>query len=151
VRAAGDATLAEVERALARAGLTLGLGPDAPPPDTTVDAWIAAGARGAPDPWLDPVDHLVAGFTARLASGAALEVRPAPRRAVGPDLFALFLGMEGRVGAITSAWLRAHAARAPRDATAPRPMPTAIPRDPPLGEREAAWIDEVARATSAVR
>lgn len=147
VRAAGTATLAEVERALAGEGLSLGLGGEAPPRSTTVDAWIAAGARGAPDPWLDPVDHLVAGFTARLASGAALEVRPAPRRAVGPDLLALFQGMQGRVGEVTSAWLRAR----PQDAPGPRPLPTAIARDPALGEGEAAWIDAVARAAAAVR
>ena len=90
VHARGEATLAEVERALGAAGLTLGLGGEAPPPgETTIAAWIAAGARGAPDPWLDPVDHLVAGFTARLASGADLEVRPAPRRAVGPTPIAI--------------------------------------------------------------
>lgn len=145
VRAAGAATLAEVERALAREGLTLGLGAGAPPRETTVAAWIAAGAPGAPDPWLDPVDHLVAGFTARLASGAELEVHPAPRRAVGPDLFALFLGMEERAGAITSAWLRA------RGSGRPRPLPTAIDRDPPLDAREAAWADAIARSAASVR
>ena len=146
VHASGSATLAEVERALAAAGLTLALGPDAPPLDTTtVDAWIAAGAHGAPDPWLDPVDHLVSGFTARLASGAELEVRKAPRRAVGPDLFALFLGMGGRVGAITSAWLRGHAPERPR------PLATTIPRDPPIGAAEQAWIDRVVEAAHRVR
>jgi alkyldihydroxyacetonephosphate synthase len=144
VRAAGTATLAEIERALAREGLTLALGRGAPAGDTPVDAWIAGGARGAPDPWSDPVDHLVAGFTARLASGAELEVRPAPRRAVGPDLFALFLGAEGRAGAITAATLRAHG-----DAR-PRPLPAALERDPPLGEREAAWIDAAIAAARAV-
>ncbi len=144
VRVAATATLDEVERALAREGLTLALGPGAPPGHTTVDAWIAAGARGAPDPWADPVDHLVAGFTARFASGAELEVRPAPRRAVGPDLFALFLGAEGRAGALTSATLRAHG---PSRA---RPLPTALDRDPPLDAREAAWIDATLAAARAV-
>lgn len=146
VHASGSATLAEVERALAEAGLSLALGPDAPSLDTTtVDAWIAAGAHGAPDPWLDPVDHLVAGFTARLASGAELEVRKAPRRAVGPDLFALFLGMRGRVGAITSAWLRGHAPERPRQ------LATTIPRDPPISAAEQAWIDRVVEAARNVR
>lgn len=146
VHASGAATLAEVERALERDGLTLALDPDAlsRSRDTTLDAWIASGAPGAPDPWSDPVDHLVAGFTARLASGAALVVRPAPRRAVGPDLFALFLGMQGRVGALTSVHLRAHGA------SRPRPMPTSIPRDPPLSQGEAAWIDAVMDAVRGV-
>lgn len=144
VRAAGAATLDDVERALVREGLTLALGPDAPPGDTTVDAWIAAGARGASDPWADPADHLVAGFTARLASGGELEVRPAPRRAVGPDLFALFLGAQGRAGAITSATLRVHGA------ARPRALPAALEHDPPAGEREAGWIEAVLTASRAV-
>jgi alkyldihydroxyacetonephosphate synthase len=144
VHASGSATLAEVERALERSGLTLALGPDAPSRETTLDAWIASGAPGAPDPWRDPVDHLVAGFTARLASGAALEVRPAPRRAVGPDLFALFLGMQGRAGTLTSVHLRAHGALRPRS------MPTSLPRDPPLGSGEAAWLDTVVAAARGV-
>jgi alkyldihydroxyacetonephosphate synthase len=146
VHAGGQATLAEVERALRRDGLSLGLGPEAPPLDrTSVEAWIANGARGAPDPWLDPVDHLAAGFTARLASGADLEIRVAPRRAVGPDLFALFLGMEGRVGAITAARLRGHGS------PPPRPLSTQIGRDPPLDEAERAWIERVVQAAGAVR
>jgi alkyldihydroxyacetonephosphate synthase len=112
--------------------------------DATVDAWIASGAKGAPDPWLDPADHLVAGYTARLESGAELIVRPSPRRAVGPDLFALFLGMQGRVGAIRSAHLRAHST------ARPRPLETGIERDPALGETEEAWIDRIAKAASTV-
>ena len=145
VHVSGSATLAEVERALAAAGLSLALGPDAPALTTTVDAWIADGAHGAPDPWLDPVDHLVAGFTATLASGAELEVRKAPRRAVGPDLFSLFLGLHGRVGAITSAWLRGHAS------SRPRPLATTIPRNPPIAAAEQAWIDRVVEAARNVR
>lgn len=146
VHVSGAATLASIERVLSAEGLSLGLGPDAPPLDTTtVDAWIADGARGAPDPWHDPVDHLVAGFSARLAAGAPLEVLPAPRRAVGPDLFPLFLGMRGQVGSITSAHLRAHGAeRAPL-------LSTSIERDPPINAPERAWIDRALTAASKVR
>lgn len=144
VHVAGSATLADVEATIAASGLSLGLGVGAPARETTVAEWIAGGARGAPDPWSDPVDHLVAGFNARLASGAELEVRPAPRRAVGPDLFALFLGMGGRVGAITSAHLRVHGP------DRPRPMVTSIERDPPIGEAEAAWIDRIVGAAARV-
>jgi alkyldihydroxyacetonephosphate synthase len=145
VHARGEATLAEVERALGAAGLTLGLDAGAPPlAETTVAAWIAAGAHGAPDPWLDPVDHLVAGFTSRLASGAELEVRPSPRRAVGPDLFALQLGGGERAGVLTSAHLRG------RSLPGSRPSPTDIPRDPPADEVETAWIDRALEAAGAV-
>lgn len=145
VHASGDATLAQVERALGHAGLSLALGTGAPPESTTVATWIAAGAPGAMDPWLDPVDHLAAGFTARLGSGVEIEVRPAPRRAVGPDLFALFLGTGERAGAITSAWLRGHGP------DRPRALPTRIDRDPPLGEGEAAWLERVLTAARGVR
>ncbi|AUX48947.1 alkyl-dihydroxyacetonephosphate synthase [Sorangium cellulosum] len=145
VHAAGAARLGEVERALEQRGLTLALDFGSASPELTVDAWIAAGAPGAADPWSDPVDHLVAGFTARLASGAELAVRPAPRRAVGPDLFALFLGMQGRVGAVTSVHLRAHGA------SRPRALPTSIQRQPPLGDAEAAWIEAAAVAARGVR
>ncbi|HVY49387.1 MAG TPA: FAD-binding oxidoreductase, partial [Minicystis sp.] len=115
-----------------------------PPLDTTVAAWIASGARGAPDPWHDPADHLVAGFTARLASGAELAVRPAPRRAVGPDLFALFLGAGGRAGEVTSVDLRAHGHERPR------PLPTRIRRDPPIDAAEAALADRLLAAAGRV-
>ncbi|AUX27591.1 alkyl-dihydroxyacetonephosphate synthase [Sorangium cellulosum] len=145
VHAAGSVRLGDVERALEPRGLTLALDPVAASREMTLDAWIAAGAPGAPDPWSDPVDHLVAGFTARLASGADLAVRPAPRRAVGPDLLALFLGMQGRVGAITSVHLRAHGA------SRPRALPASLPRQPPLGDAEAAWLDAVLSAARGVR
>jgi alkyldihydroxyacetonephosphate synthase len=145
VHARGEATLAEVEAALAGAGLSLGLGAGAPSRETTVAAWLAAGARGGPDPWLDPVDHLVAGFTARLGSGTELEVRPAPRRAVGPDLYALFHGAGERAGVITSAHLRG------QGGPPARPLATRIEREPPMGELEAAWITRALEAARAVK
>lgn len=145
VHARGEATLAEVERALGEAGLTLALGEGAPPPETTVAAWLAAGGRGAADPWADPVDHLVAGFTARLTSETEIEVRPAPRRAVGPDLYALFHGAGEQAGVITSAHLRGHG---PGRA---RAMVTGIERDPAAGEAEAGWIGRVMEAARGVR
>jgi alkyldihydroxyacetonephosphate synthase len=145
VHVSGAATLADIERALSREGLTLGLGEGAPPlATTTVDAWIAGGARGAPDPWADPVDHMVAGFSATLRAGAPLEVRPAPRRAVGPDLFALFLGTQGRAGSIASAHLRVQtSARAAS-------IPTSIDRNPAIEPPEEAWIDRAIAAAAGV-
>jgi alkyldihydroxyacetonephosphate synthase len=145
VHVSGAATLGEVESFLAREGLSLSLGSDAPSlAETTVDAWIAAGARGAPDPWSDPVDHLVAGFSAVLRSGGELEIRPAPRRAVGPDLFAMFLGMRGRVGRIVSAHLRAHGAERAR------PMPSTFEHNPPVNEAESRLIERVVELTAQV-
>lgn len=145
VHASGAATLAEVERALAVEGLSLGLGDGAPLLDrTTVAEWLARGAPGAPDPWVDPVDHLVAGFTAGLASGAELEVRSAPRRAVGPDLYALLHGLEGRAGTITSAHLCARTTERARE------LATGLERNPPLGDTERGWIGRAVAAASRV-
>jgi alkyldihydroxyacetonephosphate synthase len=133
-----DTRLAEVEAALAVHDLTLGLDPV---PNAALGAWLAEGAPGARDPWLDPVDHLVAGFDARMTNGTALRVRPSPRRAVGPDLFALFFGARGRFGAITRAHLRVHKKGAARPTT----RPLVHPRDPEITPEEAALLDAVAK------
>ncbi|MBW2529774.1 MAG: FAD-binding oxidoreductase, partial [Deltaproteobacteria bacterium] len=70
VHVAGTHTLGDVEQVVAARGLSLGLRADrAPAPATTIDDWLARGAPGAPAPWLDPVDHLLAGYAAELGSG----------------------------------------------------------------------------------
>jgi alkyldihydroxyacetonephosphate synthase len=138
---AGGVRLAELERTLADAGLTLDVDPL---PATTVAEWLAAGAPGAPDPWRDPADHLVAGLDAVLGHGKggrrSFVVRPAPRRAVGPDLAALLLGAKGRFGHITRAWLRVHPSRVPR----PRTAPFAHDRDPAPNSGERELLDAIA-------
>jgi FAD/FMN-containing dehydrogenase len=53
------------------------------------------------------VEQRLAGLDAVLASGARLNLRPAPRRATGPDLGALFVGAEGRIGRVERIWIRA--------------------------------------------
>lgn len=130
----GETPMADVESALLASDLTLDL---SGPFEGTVAAWIAAGAPGSRSPWLDPADHLVAGFVAKLVDGRELVVRPAPRRAVGPDLFALVFGTGGRFGEITSAWLRVH----PRGVQRP-----AIPfahEDPPVETGEKTLWDAI--------
>lgn len=133
----GTTSMIDVESALLASDLTLDL--DAPF-EGSVAAWIAAGAPGSRSPWLDPADHLIAGFVAKLADGRELVLRPAPRRAVGPDLLALIFGTGGRFGEITSAWLRVH----PRGVKRP-----AIPfehADPPVEAGERALWDAIAKA-----
>jgi len=100
VHARGSERLADLEIALAKDSLTLDVDPI---PDTTVAAWLESGAEGARSAWLDPADHLVAGITT-----SEFRMRPAPRRAVGPDLLSLVLGMGGRFVHIESVWLRVH-------------------------------------------
>ena len=133
-------TLADVERALAEAGLGLDLVAAAPRHATVAD-WIAEGIAGVRDPYRDPADHVISGLDARLPDGQALRVRPGPRRAVGPDLVALFVGARGRFGTITRAHLRLHVLgvarpEAPRFTSPPAPAPSAA---------EAALLDAIAR------
>ncbi len=136
-------TLAGVEAALGKEALTLDLG-DGADPALTVAQWLAAGAPGARDPFRDPADHLVAGLVALLPGGRVLRVRPGPRRAVGPDLVALFVGMGERFGRITRAHLRVHVkdGELVRRPEAPR-FARETPAGPNDGER--ALLDAIAR------
>ena len=110
---------------------------------TTLADWLASGAPGAPSAFADPADHLVAGLEATLVNGKKLEVRPGPRRAVGPDLVALVVGTRGHVGRIERAWLRVHR----RDARRPLlPLPPGYDLDPPVSLEEAALMEAIARA-----
>ena len=137
VRVPGAATLASIERALASEGLTIGIAAT----DDAVGDWLARGAPGAPSTFADPADHLVAGLTATLANGSTLEVRPSPRRAVGPDLIALVVGANERFASIDHVWLRVHLQGARRVG-----LPVdRLDLDPPLSNEEATLLDAIAR------
>ncbi len=145
VRAPGAMTLADLEAWLAPSGFTLGLAADAPLA-LSVAEWLAAGAAGAPSPWLDPADHLVAGLTGTLRGGRPLTVHVAPRRAVGPDLIALLDGAGGRFGTLDDATLRVSRTDAPRA----RPHPTALTVEPAVEPGEEAFAARLGRALDAV-
>jgi len=68
-------------------------------------------------------------------------IHPAPRRAVGPDLTALFVGAGDRFGRIDRAWMRVHR----RDATRPTAPAFELDRDPPVSEEEQGLLDGIAR------
>jgi alkyldihydroxyacetonephosphate synthase len=145
--------LAHAERDLREAGLTLDLAgssspvsPAPPSPSGTLGAWLAEGAPGARDRWLDPVDQLLAGLDATLPDGRALVIHPAPRRAVGPDLTALFVGAGERFGRIDRAWMRVHR----RDAVRPSASAFQLERDPPLSAGEQSLLDSIARTLRSV-
>jgi FAD/FMN-containing dehydrogenase len=133
----GATPLAALEHRLAGRGLTLDA---APPADATLGTWLSAGAPGARDRWLDPTDQLLAGLDATLVDGGRLRIHPAPRRSVGPDLTALFIGAGGRFGRIDGAWMRVHR----RDASRPAAAPFVCDRDPPLAEGERLLLDRIA-------
>jgi alkyldihydroxyacetonephosphate synthase len=136
----GQATLGATEDALRNLGLTLGL--DAVDRALDVATWLARGAHGARDPWADPADHLVAGLDATMKNGTAISVRPTPRRAVGPDLIALIVGMEERFARVERAWLRVHRLGDERA----RAHPLTRERNPPLGEAETSLLAALAKS-----
>jgi alkyldihydroxyacetonephosphate synthase len=137
VRVPGAATLVSIERALEAAELTLGV----PATDETVADWLDRGAPSAASSFADPADHLVAGLTATLINGRRLEVRPTPRRAVGPDLIALIFGCGERFASIDHVWLRVHVKGARRVA-----LPTTgLSLDAPVSNEEASLLDAIAR------
>jgi alkyldihydroxyacetonephosphate synthase len=138
VRAAAHVPIPALEQRLRDAGLTLDAHvADAP----TVGDWLARGAPGARDRWLDPVDQLLAGLDATLRSGREVRVRPAPRRAVGPDLTALFVGAGHRFGRIDGVWLRVHRL----GVTRPTSAPFRCERDPAMSEGELALLGALDR------
>ena len=133
----GTEDLASVERRLGREGLTLDV--DEGSGRGTIAQWLSEGAPGARDRWLDPVDQTLAGLEATLEDGPAIRIRPAPRRAVGPDLTALFVGARGRFGRVDRAWLRVHRA----GVTRPVAAPFQVDRDPPVSAGEASLLDAI--------
>jgi alkyldihydroxyacetonephosphate synthase len=139
----GAAPLADVERQLLARGYSLGLRtPTADTAGLSIAAWLEAGAPGAPDPYGDPADHLVAGFDAELDDGRAFRIAPSPRRATGPDLFAFVLGQKGRFVRLREVWLRVHRVGAQHAAT----HPFVAERDPPVTADEVALWDSIASA-----
>jgi alkyldihydroxyacetonephosphate synthase len=137
----GDVPVMELEHHLGGQGLTLAVSP-LPSPHVTIGDWLAAGAPGARSFWVDPADHLVAGFQAETAKGVQLAVRPAPRRSVGPDFFALGFGTQGSMVRFLRVSLRVHE-RAPM-----RALYDGMPQraDAPISADERALLESLAEA-----
>jgi alkyldihydroxyacetonephosphate synthase len=110
VQAAGSLGLSDIERRLRTVGRTLAL---ARVPDMDLARFVALGMPGARDHLEDPVDQRLAGLMATLSSGERVVQRATPRRATGPDLAALFVGAEERVGRVETAVLPAPRLDAP--------------------------------------
>lgn len=144
VHSNGETSLGALEDLAMARGMTLGI--DSIDRTETLASFVARGAPGAPDPFEDPADHLVAGWTATLASGDEVVVHPGPRRAVGPDLFALMLGARGAVGTLTSAHVRVH-----RSGMRARPLRTSIERSAALDGAERALLEALYGAAREAR
>jgi len=133
----GGVDLASLEQQLKGDGLTLDVRFGDPAP--TVREWLERGAPGARSRWLDPVDQVLSGLDATLTDGRPLRVHPAPRRSVGPDLTALFVGAGGRFGRIDRAWLRVH----PVGVVRPESAPFHRDGDPAMSRAEATLADAI--------
>jgi len=139
VRASAATTIGELERHLRMAGRTLAL---EAPSDMPLSRLVELGLPGTRDPLEDPVEQRLAGLSARLSSGECLKLRPAPRRATGPDLTALFAGAEGRIGALEHAVLPA-----PKlDRQPSRSLPFSGERAPAVSDAESAAFEAVVAA-----
>jgi alkyldihydroxyacetonephosphate synthase len=93
-----------IETALAPAGLTLGHFPQSWEL-SSLGGWIVTRSSGQESLGYGSIADLVAGLTLA-APGDRLDLRALPATAAGPDLRALVLGSEGRLGIVTRATVR---------------------------------------------
>jgi alkyldihydroxyacetonephosphate synthase len=73
---------------------------------STVGGWAACRGAGQVSSRHGKIEDIVIGLEAVLPNGRLLDVRPAPRRAVGPSIKDLMIGSEGVFGFITELTLR---------------------------------------------
>jgi alkyldihydroxyacetonephosphate synthase len=73
---------------------------------STVGGWISCRGAGQYSNRYGKIEDMVRGLEVALADGTLLRCQPQPASATGPDLKQLFIGAEGTLGVITSAWLQ---------------------------------------------
>jgi alkyldihydroxyacetonephosphate synthase len=95
----------KLEEALQAHGLTVGHFPQSFE-ISTVGGWIACRGAGQYSNRYGKIEDMVLGLEVALADGTLLRTNPQPASATGPDLKQLFIGAEGTLGVITSAWLQ---------------------------------------------
>ena len=103
----------ELEAWLNERGFTLGHFPQSVAL-STVGGWIAARSAGQLSSGYGAVEDFLVALTAALPDGSLATSRLVPRTAAGIQLYQLFLGSEGTLGVVTSAWLRVRHAPAAR-------------------------------------
>ena len=103
----------ELEAWLNERGFTLGHFPQSVAL-STVGGWIAARSAGQLSCGYGAVEDFLVALTAALPDGSIATSRLVPRTAAGIQLHELFLGSEGTLGVVTSAWLRVRRAATAR-------------------------------------
>ncbi|HDH96592.1 MAG TPA: FAD-binding oxidoreductase, partial [Proteobacteria bacterium] len=72
----------------------------------TIGGNLATRSAGQMSSKYGKIEDMVVGLEVVTPKGQVIRVRPAPRRATGPDIGQLFIGSEGTLGIITEAALR---------------------------------------------
>ena len=67
---------------------------------------ISTRSMGQFSTYFGAIEDMLVGLEVVLADGTVCEIRPVPRRAVGPDLKNVFMGAEGTYGFITKAYIK---------------------------------------------
>lgn len=75
---------------------------------STVGGWVSARGAGQLSTRYGKAEDMVVGIEAVLPSGEVWRTVPAPRTAIGPDLWRLLAGAEGTLGVVTEVTLRLH-------------------------------------------
>jgi alkyldihydroxyacetonephosphate synthase len=75
---------------------------------STLGGWISTRAAGQFSTKYGKIEDMVLGMEVVLPDGSLLNVKPVPRRSVGPSLKDLFLGGEGTLGIVTRATISIH-------------------------------------------
>jgi alkyldihydroxyacetonephosphate synthase len=105
VRVGAGVMLAQLEAWLHERGYTTGHYPQSIDL-AQVGGLVATRSSGQFSSKYGSIEDLVLGLEVVLADGEIVRMSPAPRRAVGPDLRALWIGSEGTLGVITEVTLK---------------------------------------------
>jgi len=75
---------------------------------STLGGWVSTRAAGQFSTKYGKIEDMVLGMEVVLPDGNLLNIKPVPRRSVGPSLKDLFLGGEGTLGIVTRATISIH-------------------------------------------